>query len=134
VDEAALALREAGADDELLARAREVRLQLMLQEAHALATAGELDDAVALFAVVRAESTNPALSEQAAQLLQRVTRAEEHNRFGQGYTEAVELFRAGDLDAARQAVDAMMATATPGRQMETLRQLKARIELAAQPE
>lgn len=134
VDEAALSLREAGAEADLLARAREVRLQLTLQEAHALATAGELDDAVALLAVVRAESTNPAVAEQAAQLLQRVSRADEHNRFAESYTEAVERFRAGDLDAARETVEAMMATATPGRQMDTLRQLRARIELAAQGE
>lgn len=132
VNEAALALREAGAGDDLLTRAREVRLQLTLQEAHALATAGELDDAAALFAVVRAESTNPALVEQAAQLFQRVSRADEHNRFAQAYGEAVERFRAGDLDAAAETVEAMMTTATPGRQMDALRQLRARIELAAQ--
>ena len=132
VDEATLALREAGAGEDLLARAREVRLQLTLQEAHALATAGKLDDAVALFAVVRAEATNPALAEQAATLLERVSRAEEHNRFAASSTEAVELFRAGDLEAAAARVEEMMRSATPGRQMDTLRQLRARIALEGQ--
>ncbi len=132
VDEAAFALREAGAGEELLARAREVRLQLTLQEAHALASAGELDDAVALFAVVRAEATNPALAEQAATLLERVSRAEAHNRFAASYTEAVELFRAGELEAAAARVEEMMESATPGRQMDSLRQLRARIALEAQ--
>lgn len=126
---AALALADAGAEPALLARARQVQLQLALQEGHRLATAGQLDDAVVLFAVVRAESRDPAVAEQAGALLERVARATEHNRFAERYSEAVRLFRAGDPGAATAVVDEMLATARPGRQAEALRDLRARIEL-----
>ncbi|HSL82978.1 MAG TPA: hypothetical protein VLF66_09385, partial [Thermoanaerobaculia bacterium] len=111
VDRAIADLRAAGADDTLLVRAREVRLQLTLQEAHRLATNDRLDDAVALLAVVQAESTNPAVSEQAAALFDKLERAERHNRFAEAYTEAVRLYHAGDLEAAAAAVEAMLAEA-----------------------
>jgi cytochrome c-type biogenesis protein CcmH/NrfG len=122
------ALREAGAATEMLNRARQVQLQLTLQEARRLATAGALDDAVALLAVVRAESASPAVAEQAAALLERVAQAAEHNRFAERYSEAVELYRAGDLAAAAAVVDEMSAEARPGRQLLVLRELRARIQ------
>lgn len=129
VDRAIADLRAAGADDTLLVRAREVRLQLTLQEAHRLATNDRLDDAVALLAVVQAESTNPAVSEQAAALFDKLERAERHNRFAEAYTEAVRLYHAGDLEAAAAAVEAMLAEAAPGRQVSTLEDLRERIEM-----
>jgi len=122
------ALRHAGAETGILDRSREVELQLTLQEAHRLASAGELDDAVALLAVVRAESVNPAVAGQAATLLERVAKAAEHNRFADRYSEAVALYHGGDLAGAAAVVDEMSAEAKPGRQLLVLRELKARIQ------
>lgn len=129
VDRAIADLRAAGAEDSLLVRAREVRLQLTLQEAHRLATNDRIDDAVGLLALVRAESTNPAVAEQAAALFDKLERAERHNRFAEGYTEAVCLYHAGDLEAAAAAVEAMLAQAAPGRQVSTLEDLRERIAM-----
>lgn len=133
VDRALDRLRAAGADEALLVRARQVRLQVDLQEAYRLATHGRIDDAVALLAVVRAESRDPGLAAQATALYEKLTRAEAHNRFADGYMEAVRLYHDGDLDGAARAVDAMLATAEPGRQTEALEDLRARIE-AERPE
>lgn len=130
VDRAIADLRAAGAEDSLLVRAREVRLQLTLQEAHRLATNDRIDDAVALLAVVRAESTNPAVAEQAAALFDKLERAERHNRFAESYTEAVRQYHAGELEAAAAAVETMLGEAAPGRQVSTLEDLRERIEMA----
>jgi tetratricopeptide (TPR) repeat protein len=127
VDRAAAELRAAGAGDELLSRAREVRLQLALQEAHRLATSDRLDDAVAVLAVVRAETASPALAEQAGALLETLSKAEAHNRFAERYLEAVRLYHAGQLEAAAAIVAEMRGEAKPGRQTETLLALAERI-------
>jgi tetratricopeptide (TPR) repeat protein len=127
VDRAAAELRAAGAGDDLLSRAREVRLQLALQEAHRLATSDRVDDAVAVLAVVRAETASPALAEQAGALLETLTKAEAHNRFAERYMEAVRLYHAGQLEAAAAIVAEMRGEAKPGRQTETLLALAERI-------
>lgn len=127
VEEAEERLRAAGADDALLNQAREVWLQVMLGEARELAYADRLGDAVAVLVMVRAETENPAVAEQATTLLEPIARAEAHNRFARDYGEAARLYRAGDLSAAAVLVDRMLANASPGRQTEILEEFRDRI-------
>jgi len=133
VTEAVEQLRTAGAGDDLVDRGREMELQLLLREAGQLARAERLDDAVALLAVVKAETSNPSVAEQADGLLDLLTQAAEHNRFVEAYARAVELYRSGNLDAALEAATSLEAAATGERQAQAAEDLRRRIEMERWP-
>lgn len=122
-------LAAVGAGDALLHRAREMELQLLLREAHRLARAERLDDAVALLAVVREATGDPAVAERAGSLLNRIARAAEHNRFVEVYSQAASLYRSGDLDGALAAVEELAAEASGERQEKAATDLRERIEM-----
>lgn len=125
-----LRLAALGADAQTLRGARETRLRLLLHEAEALAREDRLDDAVALLARVRAETTDPSLAETAAAQLQLVARAAQHNRYAELYQRAAERLAAGD-PAAREVLAELAATARPGVQTEAVAALAARLGEAA---
>jgi len=133
VTEAVEQLRTAGAGDDLIDRGREMELQLLLREAGQLARAERLDDAVALLAVVGAETSNRAVAEQANELLRLVTRAAQHNPFVEAYARAATLYRSGDLDAALEATTSLEAAATGERQAQAAEDLRRRIEMEREP-
>ena len=133
VDEAETALAAVGADRGLLHQAREVRLQVTLHHARRLASQGKADDAVALMAQVRAETSSPGVADQATALLESVASGPHHQRFLEGYAEASVLFKAGDLGGATEAVDRLAGEARTGTEAEVIEALRARIDAVGAP-
>jgi len=125
-------LSSRGADEATLARAREVRLRLALYEVNLLLRHDALDDAVALLAKIRAATKDPALAELADGQLQRVARAEAHNRYAALYQTAAELIKAGD-EGAGEALHALQAAARPGLQTSAAADLAERWHRQQQP-
>jgi hypothetical protein len=120
-------LESRGAAEAILARAREVRLRLALQEANTLLRADNLDDAVAVLAQVRARTQDPSLAELADAQLEQVLRVRAHNRFAELYEEAARLVVAGEPEA-EEALEAVRQVARPGRQQQAVAELSERWE------
>lgn len=121
------ALPARGADPETLAQAREIRLQLAFAEANALSRAGELDDAVAVLARIRAETRSPTTAERAAAQLGLVATAAAHNRFAASFQRASDLIAADDPEAP-EALAELGEIVRPGRQTEFYEALVERLE------
>jgi tetratricopeptide (TPR) repeat protein len=121
------------ADAAILARAREIVLQLEFREGTELMRQDRLDDAVAVLAHVQASTRDPDLAERAAEYLGTAAKASRHNRFVEPYNRAVRLLEAGDLEAAVAAIEELAADARPGRQAEAVASLRERLaELRSQ--
>jgi hypothetical protein len=120
-------------DPGTLARAGEIRLQMLFQEASLLARRADgLDDAVAVYARVAAETADPGMRERALERVETVGKAAASNRFAERYRQALELMIAGDHQAARELVDQLSDDAYPGgRQAEAVEALRARLGAAA---
>ncbi|MEE8524957.1 MAG: hypothetical protein V3T72_13565, partial [Thermoanaerobaculia bacterium] len=108
-DAAVAKMRRLGADEATLARSREVLLQMDYRDANRLVRDGRLDDAIAVFARIQAETANPALQRQAAERLEKLEPAAQHNRFGALYNQAANLLKEGRNDEAAAVAEQLLA-------------------------
>jgi hypothetical protein len=106
---------------------------MLFQEASLLARRADgLDDAVAVYARVAAETADPGMRERALERVETVGKAAASSRFAERYRQALELMIAGDHQAARELVDQLSDDAYPGgRQAEAVEALRARLGAAA---
>ncbi len=117
-----------GADAATLERSREVLLTMDFREAVRLVRQENVDDAIALFARIRAESRDPALQERAAAELEKFESTVQARRFGELYKQAVRLLSAGETESGAAVLDEMGAIARPGRQQEAVAKLRQKAE------
>ncbi len=117
-DTAVVRLRWLGADDATLGRAREVQLRMDYREANRLVKDTRLDDAIAVFAGIAAETTDPSLRQQTEQRLSLLEPAAQYNRFGALYNEAVQLLREHRTQAAADVIARLEEITKPGRQRQ----------------
>ncbi len=130
-DAIAARLRVLGADAATLERSREVLLTMDFREAVRLVRHERVDDAIAIFARIQAESRDPALQERAAAELEKFESTLQARRFSDLYQEAVRRLAAGETDAAVAVLGKMEEIARSGRQreeVEKLRQAAARLQ------
>ena len=120
-------LEALGADPPELERAREILLRMDLQKANELARQNKLDDAVALYVQIQAETSDPAVAQQATANLSMMVKAEQANDYIAAYNEAVHLLRAGDNVAVAGVIAELTAAAEPGWQREVLRVLRDKL-------
>jgi len=120
-----------GADEETLARAHELRVQLAFAEVNALTRADRLGEAAELLAWIQATTRDPATARRAADHLDLVSRAVTYNRFMELFGGLADQIAAGDHDAARATVEELRTVAKPGRQAEVVEALAAK--LATEP-
>ncbi len=107
-----------GADEVTLARARETRIQMMYRQAASLVRETRLDEALPLLTRVITETTNPNLRASVEKLIPQLLPVARHNRFAKGFLEALDLYRAGAVTEARDALEALAASVTNERQQQ----------------
>ena len=124
-------LRLLGADAATLERSREVILTMDFREAVGLVRQEHVDDAIALFARIQAESRDPALQERASVELEKFESTLQARRFSELYQEAVRLLSAGETKSATAVLGKMEEIARPGRQREAIEKLQQAAERRA---
>ncbi len=121
-------LRLLGADAATIERSREVILTMDFREAVRLVEKKHVDDAIALFAHIRAESRDPALQERAAAELEKFESTLQARRFGELYLEAVRMLAAGETESAATILGEMAEIARPGKQRQEVEKLRQAAE------
>ncbi len=121
-------LRLLGADAATLERSREVILTMDFRDAVRLVRQERVDDAIALFARIRAESRDPALQERAAAELEKFESTLQARRFSELYYQAVGLLSAGETESVAAVLAEMEQIARPGRQRQEIEKLRQAAE------
>ena len=117
-----------------LARAREVLLTMDYRDAARLVRQDRLDDAIAVFARIQAESTNPALQQQVAAQLEKLESTAQTLRFGALYRKFTNLLADRQFDRAGAVLRELDALAQPGRQREEVEKLGKRLAALRDPD
>ncbi|MEM7351038.1 MAG: hypothetical protein AAF657_09550 [Acidobacteriota bacterium] len=113
-----------GAQALTLQRARDILLKMDYNEAGRLVRQKRLDDAIALFARIEAESRDPRLQQQAAAQLAKFESTAQALQFSELYKTAVRQLSARQTSAAEATLDKLEALAQPGRQREETDRLR----------
>ncbi len=113
-----------------LARAAEILLQMDYREANRLVRQeNRLEDAIALFARVRAESMDPALRQRADERITKLATAAQHNQFADLYQRTVDLWRqsAEDPTSLEMALVELESRARSELQKKAVASLRQRV-------
>lgn len=115
------------ASPEILDRARNALASLDLKAALRLTRNGKAPEAAGLYAKVLARATDPALVKPAADGLTRATKTAQERAFYEAYRAVVKLLEAGDLAAAKEALEKLAATAESEAQRTAVAALRGRV-------
>lgn len=125
-------LRGLGVEEATLGRAAEMLLQMDYREAAQRVRDKKLDDAIAVFARIQAETNDPALRQQVAEQLEKLEPKMQRDRFWELYNETVQLLHADRVEEAVAVVGRLLEVAKPGLQQKEARDLSQAVEFQRQ--
>jgi Tfp pilus assembly protein PilF len=125
-------LHSLGVDEATLGRAAEMLLQMDYRVAAQRVREKKLDDAIAIFARIRAETSDPALRQQVAEQLEKLEPKMQRDRFWELYNETVQLLHADRVEEAVTVVGKLLEVAKPGLQQKEARSLSQAVEFQRQ--